>query len=140
MGWWGLFVLSIIVYLFFLAVWLAGLWADLKGLRNMSKQLNGLLWFDNDSKKTWQQRVKEGAERYQQRFFLRATICRVNGKTINPKLVIFDSGAFVGEVEGIQVYMDEATLPNHFYLYRDGAAPAQPVTQPAEAAAQLTLF
>lgn len=105
----------------------------------MSKT-SGLLWFDNDQKKTWQQRVKEAAERYRQKFFIRPNRCYVHGKTVNPKLVIFDSGAFVTELDGIQVYLNDATIPNHFYLFHQGIDPQpQAATQPAEEI-QLTLF
>lgn len=105
----------------------------------MSQTNIGLLWFDNDQKKTWQQRVKEAAERYQQKFFIKANRCYVNGKTVNPKLVIFDSGAFVEEIDGIQVYLSDTTLINHFFVFHKGENPQpQAVTQPAEV--QLTLF
>jgi hypothetical protein len=99
----------------------------------------GLLWHDNDTEKTWQQRVKEAAERYQQKFFIKANRCYVNGKTVDPRLIIFNSGVLVEEIDGIQVYLFDGILPNTFFCFREGEnEPPTTVTQPA--AEQMPLF
>lgn len=102
----------------------------------------GLLWQDNDPAKTWQQKVLEAAERHRERLFLWPNRCYVNGKTVNPKLVIFNSGAFVEEIEGIQVYLHDGYQPNYFFVFFEGKLP---VTEPARApydqpSPQLALF
>lgn len=102
----------------------------------------GLLWQETDPNKPWQQTVKEAAQRHQERLFLYPNCCYVNGKTINPKLVVFNVGAFVEEVEWVKVFLHDGYQPGYFFIFHDGKAA---VTEPAQApkglpSPQLALF
>lgn len=102
----------------------------------------GLLWQETNPNKPWQETVKEAARRHQERLFLWPNCCYVNGKTINPKLVIFNAGAFVEEVEGVKVFLHDGYQPGYFFLFHDGKAAVtelshSPKNQPSP---QLALF
>lgn len=91
-------------------------------------QQTGLLWQETDPNKPWRDTVKQAAQRHQERLFLRPNCCYVHGLTINPKLVIFDSGAFVEEIDGVKVFLNDGYRPGYFFLFHDGKTP---VTEPA---------
>ncbi len=105
----------------------------------------GVLWFDDDKKKDWRQKVREAAARHQSRLWLPPDTCYVNPGTVQADAVSLNEPAFVGTVDGIQVYACHDTLPHHFFVFRssqalvtNGAEPgAQNVTKEAQ---QLTLL
>ncbi len=108
----------------------------------MPDQVTGLLWQETDPNKDWRQVVKQAAQRHQERLFLYPNSCYVNGKTINPKLVIFNVGAFVEEVEGVKVFLHDGYLPGYFFLFHDGRGTVTELAQTpkGQPSPQLALF
>lgn len=102
----------------------------------------GLLWQETDPNKDWRQVVKLAAQRHQERLFLYPNCCYVHGLTVNPKLTIFNSGAFVEEVEGVKVFLHDGYLPGYFFVFHDGkAAVTEPALAPkGQPSPQLALF
>ena len=48
----------------------------------MTKDILGLLWFDNDPKKHWRQKVRDAAARYKNKKWLTANLCHVCPKDV----------------------------------------------------------
>ena len=89
----------------------------------------GLLWQETDPNKPWRETVKLAAQRHQERLFLWPNCCYVHGLTVNPKLKIFNSGAFVEEIDGVRVFLHDGYQPGYFFVFHDRRAP---VTEPAQ--------
>jgi hypothetical protein len=96
--------------------------------------LKGLLWFDDDPKRDWRQKVQNAAQRHQEKFWVTADVCYVNPVTVGAAVE-----GFVESVDGVDVYTRSNVLPNHFFIGRrkqdEGSTPVA-----ATATTQLTLL
>lgn len=67
----------------------------------------GLLWFDNDSKRSLEEKVNAGAARYQEKFGTKPNACYVNPVMLEGKGVY---------VNGLKVMTADNVLPHHFFI------------------------
>lgn len=74
----------------------------------------GLLWFDNDPKRTLQEKVALAAERYFRKFGQHANACYVN-----PSMFPEQGGLLAN---GVRVVAAHYVLPHHFWI---GVAPIE---------------
>jgi hypothetical protein len=91
--------------------------------------LAGLLWFDNDPKKDWRQKVREAAQRYQQKTWLAANLCHINPGTVGLSLGLNDQ-KLIEVIDGIEVYASRDTQPNHFWITHQPRSDGQPTALP----------
>jgi hypothetical protein len=71
----------------------------------------GLLWFDNDAKRTVEEKVRQAATRYAEKFHPeRPNVCFVNPTEVE--------GQELG-VDGITVRPLRSILPHHFWIGRE---------------------
>ncbi len=71
----------------------------------------GLLWFDDDSRRKLADKVGQAATRYQARFGRRPTICYVNEADLNGQR---------NEIKGIRLQSASNVLRHHFWVGVDG--------------------
>lgn len=100
----------------------------------------GLLWYDADPKKDWQQKVREAAQRFQEKKWLKANMCHINPETVALDKINLNGASFVGVVDGVEVYATMNTLKDHFFVYHVSRAADTPEPQNAPAPEQLTLL
>lgn len=67
----------------------------------------GMLWFDNDSKKSLETKVHEAAQYYREKYGAKANLCYVH-----PSMSMAD----VHHLNGIEVRTSRSILPNHLWL------------------------
>ncbi len=67
----------------------------------------GLLWYDDDPKKSFWEKVGQAAERYRERFGRPANACFVNPVSLPSER---------GEDQGMKVAPLPTILPNHFWV------------------------
>jgi len=67
----------------------------------------GLLWFDNDPKRSLEDKISAGAERYVAKFGVRPNACFVNPAVLEKEKA---------QIEGLQVLTAQNILPHHFWL------------------------
>ncbi len=67
----------------------------------------GLLWYDDDPKRPWLQKVDDAARRYYEKFGIRPDTCYVNPETVPGEQALH------GQVRIVQA---NVILPNHFWL------------------------
>jgi hypothetical protein len=67
----------------------------------------GLLWYDNDPKRTLEIKVADGAQRYREKFGASPNACYVNPAALE------QSRMRIGSVEVIPAHN---ILPNHFWI------------------------
>ena len=68
----------------------------------------GMLWFDNDKKRTLSERIETAAEYYHRKYGRDASICY-----LNPRGDQMDLPVSVGE---IRILPSKTILPNHFWI------------------------
>ena len=78
----------------------------MKGGDSLMKQ--GLLWFDNDPKRSLEEKIAQAAERYYQKFGHRPNTCFVN-----PQMF---PGQEVRPATGVRVVSAHDVLPHHLWL------------------------
>ncbi len=81
----------------------------------MTKDIFGLLWYDNDPKKSWRQKVKDTAERYKNKRWLVANLCHVCPKDVGVEVGLQEQ-RFVETLDGIEIYATGNTQPNNFWV------------------------
>jgi hypothetical protein len=69
-----------------------------------------MIWFDNNGKKSFSQRVNEGADYFERKYGRRAGVCLVSPKDFNPNTILEREG------ERIRIVADSRVLINHFWL------------------------
>ena len=75
----------------------------------------GLLWFDNDKKRDWRQKVRDAVEAYKAKFWISPDVCYINPNTIEQdKIRLYDH--YVETVDGIIVIGRHDVLPGHFFV------------------------
>jgi hypothetical protein len=67
----------------------------------------GLLWFDNDPKRTLDEKISRAATRYQVRFGRRPTTCYLNIQDFDDKCE---------EIVGLRVRSASNVQPHHFWI------------------------
>jgi len=67
----------------------------------------GLLWYDDDSKKSFWEKVGQAMERYYERFGRRANACFVNPASLPSE---------AGEGQRVKVVPLATVLPDHFWV------------------------
>jgi hypothetical protein len=105
----------------------------------MSNKLAGLLWFDNDPHKEWRQKLREAAQRYQQKFWFTANLGHISPKEVGLNLGLNDQ-QYVETIDGIEVYASTYTQPHHFWVTRVVTPDPENAKNTPESATQLTLF
>ena len=85
----------------------------------------GLLWFDNEKKRTLAQKVTRAADHYEAKFGARPTHCYVN-----PCLLPDADQDDPPEFEGVVVCPSGNVLTNHFWLGVDESEPARLQSHP----------
>lgn len=79
----------------------------------------GLLWYDDDKKRTLDEKVQRAVEFYQAKYGVVPTQCH-----IHPALMPADKGALVA---GVKMYPNRTIIKNHFWLGVDeGVKRAKP--------------
>jgi hypothetical protein len=71
----------------------------------------GLLWFDDDPRRQVEEKIRQAAARYRQKFGVAPNVCYVNDKVIDR------AGLKVGEV---RVLPASTVRPHHFWVGRAG--------------------
>ena len=76
----------------------------------------GMLWFDDDSRRTLEEKLRRAMEHYITKYGHSPTLCFVHPETLNggPEMVA-----------GLRVRNSRLVMPNHFWIgfeYRDAAA------------------
>lgn len=66
----------------------------------------GMLWFDNDPKRTLQQKIERAAEHYRRKY----------GQTANVVFLHPATPRMPAEIGGLAVKTSKTVLPNHFWL------------------------
>lgn len=94
----------------------------------------GLLWFDDDPKRDWRDKVRAAAKRHQERFWLVATTCHVNPADVEATKIDLNHSTYVGKVDDIDVYASTNTLLHHFFIYH---IPRPASSTPADTAPSL---
>ena len=84
----------------------------------------GLLWFDNDPKRDWRQKVIEAGERYRKKLWLQANLCLVNAPQRGLYLGLSEKSLFVETINGIDVYAVNHILPDNYWATRKEDKPA----------------
>ena len=69
----------------------------------------GLLWFDNDPKRSLEEKIVQAAERYAQKFGQQPNTCYVN-----PQMVVGKGARKV--LKKVRVVTAQNILPHHFWL------------------------
>ena len=72
----------------------------------------GLLWFDDSPQRELAEKVKQAAQRYQQKFGLAADVCYVNQVALTKE---------EWRVEQVRVLPLPTIRPHHFWIGRAGA-------------------
>jgi len=72
----------------------------------------GLLWFDNDRKRSLEDKISAGAERYFEKFGVQPNVCYVN-----PRALEGDEG----QIGDLRVCAAQNILRHHFWLGRQEA-------------------
>jgi hypothetical protein len=67
----------------------------------------GLLWYDDDSKRAWFQKVDDAAQRYCEKFGVYPDICYMNPATLPADQAVH---------RRLHIVLTEAILPNHFWV------------------------
>ena len=67
----------------------------------------GLLWYDNDPKRSLEAKIVAAVERYEAKFGKRPNACYVNPASLNAGAV---------QVKGLRVVGAENVLPHHFFV------------------------
>jgi len=67
----------------------------------------GMLWFDDDSRRTLEEKVQRAAEHYSDKYGHQATLCFVKPQTLNggPQ-----------RIAGIHIRNSRTVMPNHFWI------------------------
>jgi len=73
----------------------------------------GLLWYDNDPKKTLEQRVREAMERYREKFGRAPNTCYIHPADLNGHTLA---------LEGVRVLAASNILRNHVWVGYDEEA------------------
>lgn len=81
----------------------------------MTKDILGLLWFDNDPKKHWRQKVRDAAARYKNKKWLTANLCHVCPKDVGVEVGLQEQ-LFIEVLDGIEVYATSNTQPDNFWV------------------------
>lgn len=84
--------------------------------------LFGLLWFDDDKEKPWQQKVKDAAARLQSKKWVKANRANVNYKDAGVVLGLNEE-QYLDTIDGIAVYATYNTLRDHIFVYYIPPAP-----------------
>lgn len=107
----------------------------------MTKNIFGLLWFDNNPKKDWRQKVKDAAARYKEKRWLVANLCHVSPQTIGVEVGLQEQ-KFIEVIDGIEVYATINTLPDNYWVTHRPTTQDQTTKPPTPqtAAQQLTLL
>lgn len=82
-----------------------------------NKKYTGLLWFDDDPKREWRDKVRAAAKRHLEKFWLAANTCHVNPYDIEADKINLNGASYVGKVDDIDVYASTNTLKDHFFVY-----------------------
>lgn len=96
----------------------------------MTKDILGLLWYDNDPKKHWGQKVKDTAARYKNKRWLAANLCHVCPKDVGVEVGL-QGQKFIEILDGIEIYATENTQPNNFWVTHIQKSPEKAV-QPSD--------
>ena len=67
----------------------------------------GLLWFDDDKKRTLSEKVERAAAYYQQKYSVTPTVCYVHTSALEESEV---------KANGVEVRTAPTVLPNHFWI------------------------
>ncbi len=67
----------------------------------------GLLWFDNDPKRSLKEKIRRAASRYQDKFSQKPTICYINAADIDPDLE---------KVSNIRLHSARNVLRHHLWI------------------------
>jgi hypothetical protein len=67
----------------------------------------GLLWYDDDPKRPWVQKVEDAARRYYEKFGVQPDTCYLNPAT---------TAAGEAKHNRVRIVLASAVLPNHFWL------------------------
>ncbi len=70
----------------------------------------GLVWFDNDPKKTLDVKMTEAAKRYKEKYGADPTVCYVNPGQLDTKR---------GSLGKLRIVSASQVLPNHLWLEID---------------------
>ncbi len=74
----------------------------------------GLLWYDDDPKKTLERKIGEAAERYRQRFGAQPNVCHVHGEKTEDR-----RQATIGNRQ-VAVIPNQAIRPHYFWVGLEG--------------------
>jgi len=69
--------------------------------------ISGLLWYDNDPKRSLEDKILAGAQRYQAKFGRFPNTCYVHPGALASDAV---------QVQGLSILCAENILPHHFFL------------------------
>ena len=86
----------------------------------------GMLWFDDDSRRTLEEKLRRAMEHYLTKYGHSPTLCFVHPETLNggPE-----------RIAGLHVRKSRLVMPNHFWIgFEDRAAPARRRANGQEAA------
>jgi hypothetical protein len=74
----------------------------------------GLLWFDDDNKRTLAEKVERAASHYQQKYSVSPTVCYVHVSALEGAEI--NALAPAQRVNGVEVRTVRTVLPNHFWI------------------------
>jgi hypothetical protein len=80
------------------------------GIEREDSMKQGLVWYDNDPKKTLDVKMVEAARRYKEKFGAEPTVCYVNPAHLDVK---------PGSSSKLRVVSAPQVLPNHLWLEID---------------------
>lgn len=75
----------------------------------------GMMWFDNDPKKTLEQKVDQAADYYLRKYGVRANRCMVNPRN----LPAADSQTGAGRAGRVEILPLRSVMPGHLWIGRD---------------------
>jgi hypothetical protein len=67
----------------------------------------GLLWYDGDAGRSWQEKVADASDRYEEKFGIKPDVCLVNVGTVGPLLPVHGR---------VRVVVTASILPDHFFV------------------------
>ncbi len=80
----------------------------------------GMLWFDDDPKRSLEEKIERAARRYQEKYGVTPNLCYANPRTVgdgNQHLLVRIQARQAGQsAHGVTLKQARSILPNHFWL------------------------
>jgi hypothetical protein len=89
----------------------------------------GLLWFDDDKKRTLAEKVERAASYYQQKYSVAPSVCYVHASALEGAEI--NALAPAQRVNGVEVRTARTVLPNHFWIGVDEKGVKKPKSRRA---------